>query len=80
MAIVWAELFRREAHVPSRDAALAALRFVMSCQDLDTKNLDVRGAIKGSQPVWGRYAPLTFPNWAAKFFVDALLRCREWLG
>src|SRR6266513_2836347 len=31
------------------------------------------GGIKGSFPVYGRYAPLQFPNWAAKFFIDALL-------
>ena len=33
---------------------------------------DIRGGIKGSQPVWGRYAPMSFPNWATKFFVDAM--------
>jgi len=31
------------------------------------------GGIKGSFPIYGRYAPLQFPNWAAKFFIDALL-------
>lgn len=31
------------------------------------------GAIAGSFPIYGRYAPLQFPNWATKFFIDALL-------
>ena len=31
------------------------------------------GGIKGSFPVYGRYAPLQYPNWATKFFIDALL-------
>ena len=44
----------------------------MATQDLMTSNPDMRGAIKGSQPVWGRYAPMSFPNWATKFFVDAM--------
>jgi hypothetical protein len=33
----------------------------------------VRGALAGSFPVWGRYAPLQFPNWATKFLADALM-------
>ncbi|MEZ5815884.1 MAG: hypothetical protein R3D44_02250 [Hyphomicrobiaceae bacterium] len=31
------------------------------------------GGIPGSFPIWGRYAPLQYPNWATKFFIDALL-------
>ncbi|HEX4364957.1 MAG TPA: hypothetical protein VHZ75_10445 [Solirubrobacteraceae bacterium] len=32
-----------------------------------------RGAIAGSFPVWGRYAPLQYPNWATKFMADSLM-------
>jgi hypothetical protein len=49
----------------------------MSAQDIDADDADVRGGIKGSQPVWGRYAPMSYPNWAAKFFVDAMWLRRE---
>ncbi len=31
------------------------------------------GAIAGSFPIWGRYSMFEYPNWAAKFFADALL-------
>ena len=31
------------------------------------------GAVPGSFPVWGKYMRLAFPNWAAKFYLDALL-------
>jgi methionyl-tRNA formyltransferase len=31
------------------------------------------GGIAGSQPVWGDYIPHAFPDWAAKYYVDALL-------
>ena len=51
----------------------------MASQDLDTDNHDVCGGIKGSHPVWGAYSPFTYPNWAAKFFIDALLCCWTWL-
>jgi hypothetical protein len=78
LARVWATLYARFGDERFRDAAVRALRYVMTYQDLDAADLDVRGAIKGSQPVWGAYAPFAFPNWAAKFFVDALLPSAEW--
>ncbi|MBC7359360.1 MAG: terpene cyclase/mutase family protein [Desulfacinum sp.] len=31
------------------------------------------GAVAGSHPIWGAYSRFEFPNWAAKFFADALL-------
>ena len=35
------------------------------------------GAVPGSFPLYGRYAPLQYPNWAAKFLADSLaLRLR----
>ena len=71
-AIVWARLHATGGEAAFRDAAERALDYVMTTQDLTTSNLDVRGAIKGSQPVWGRYAPMSYPNWATKFFVDAM--------
>jgi hypothetical protein len=79
LAIVWSKLYQRSGDERFRRAAVRALRYVMACQDLGTDNRDVRGGIKGSQPVWGAYSPFTYPNWAAKFFVDALLSCGEWL-
>jgi hypothetical protein len=77
-AIVWARLYERTRQPMYRRAALRALDYVMRRQDIHSGNPDVRGAIKGSQPIWGRYAPLTFPNWATKFFVDAMLLCSRW--
>jgi hypothetical protein len=32
-----------------------------------------RGAIAGSLPIWGRYSRFEYPNWAVKFFADALI-------
>ncbi len=33
----------------------------------------LRGAIPGSKPLWGTYMRFRFPNWAAKFYLDAYL-------
>ena len=71
-AIVWALLHRTTGDAAYRSGVERALDFVMSTQDLDTPDADVRGGIKGSHPVWGRYAWLSYPNWATKFFIDAM--------
>jgi hypothetical protein len=76
-AIVWAKLYRATGDERFRQAALRALDYVMRCQDLRDANPDVRGGIKGSQPIWGHYAPFCFPNWATKFFIDAMLLRRH---
>ena len=77
-SIVWAKLFDRTGDEKYRSAAIKALDYVMHCQDIHTANLDVRGAIKGSNPIWGKYAPFSFPNWPAKFFVDAMTLRLRW--
>jgi uncharacterized protein YyaL (SSP411 family) len=79
LAIVWAKMHLESEEERYRDAAVRALSYVMSCQDLRHRNPGVRGAIKGSQPVWGKYSPVTYPNWATKFFLDAVLLCEDWL-
>ena len=71
-AIVWSLLFAATGDARYRTAVTRALDYVMSTQDLETDDADARGAVKGSQPVWGRYAPMSYPNWATKFFVDAM--------
>ena len=40
---------------------------------LDDPDAIVRGAVAGSAPIWGRYSMFEFPNWAAKFFADAVM-------
>jgi hypothetical protein len=71
-AILWARLYASTLKASYRFAVTRALDFVMSTQNITTNDLDVRGGIKGSHPIWGRYAFMSFPNWATKFFVDAM--------
>jgi hypothetical protein len=54
-------------------AARRAIAFVASTQDLMADHPGVRGGIAGSYPIYGRYGRFKYPNWAAKFFADALL-------
>ena len=72
MAIVWAKLAGRDGDHALLDAATRALDFVRRRQDLRAANPNVRGAVPGSWPIWGRYSRFTYPNWATKFFLDAM--------
>lgn len=42
-------------------------------QYLGSRSSNIFGAIGGSWPIWGEYERLSYPNWATKFFVDALI-------
>ena len=58
-------------------SAIKALRFVAQTQNLATSNRNIRGGIAGSFPIFGRYERFKYPNWAAKFYIDALLALNE---
>ena len=73
LAIVLFGLYGLDGDKRYLDTALQLLDDVAASQDVTAHGKPHRGAIKGSYPVYGRYAPLQYPNWATKFFVDALL-------
>jgi len=39
---------------------------------------DLNGALPGSVPFWGEYAPYSAVNWGVKFYVDALLESQSY--
>ena len=55
------------------EAAVLLNRQLMAVQHHSSTEPGIHGGISGSFPVWGAYFPLSFPNWAAKFFADALM-------
>jgi hypothetical protein len=68
--------------------AVRALDLVMATQDVDADDPRIRGRIKGSHPVWGRYAPMSLRNWAAnvtgtticlRIGRTLLMRTKRWL-
>jgi len=76
IAIVWWKLAEQGVEESERlvHAARRITRQVMHCQDLDANNPGIRGGVPGSWPLKGSYIRYGFPNWAAKFLADALLR------
>jgi len=73
MAIIWQRLAAETGDGSWKTAAENANRFNLSIQDLASADGAVRGGLPGSNPRSGGYMKNRYPNWAAKFFMDALM-------
>ena len=73
MSLNWTRLAQITGEDSLRTPARAALAYLKSTQRLDHADDAVRGGIAGSAPIWGAYSRFEYPNWAAKFFADALM-------
>ncbi|MCS3634854.1 hypothetical protein GGP57_002187 [Salinibacter ruber] len=63
----------RESDLRLVNAACKLVDEVMNCQSQSHLVSGIQGAIPGSSPLWGKYMRFRYPNWAAKFYCDALL-------
>jgi len=70
---LWLRLFSLRDNPAYAEGAETAILFVSRTQKLKAANPGVRGGIAGSAPFYGSYERFTYPNWAAKFYADALL-------
>jgi len=73
MSLNWTRLAQVTGDESFRRHAASALAYLKASQKLDDPDDAVRGAIAGSLPIWGGYSRFEFPNWAAKFYADALM-------
>lgn len=73
MAIIWQRLADETGDASWRPTAERANRFNLSVQDLSAASDGARDGIPGSHPLRGGYMTNRYPNWAAKFFMDALM-------
>lgn len=73
MSHLWMRFYGTSGNRTYYTAARKAVTFVARIQILSTRDPDIRGGIAGSHPIYGRYERFKYPNWATKFFVDALL-------
>ena len=78
IAICWWLLYNQTAETYLKDAAIKANNYLKSKQDTENKNPGIRGGIKGSFPVNGAYGRYEYLNWAAKFFMDSLMKEDEY--
>lgn len=79
-ALLWFRLYELDSDGRFLNAALKAIDLVKQSQPMESGNVNLRGGIPGSDPIWGEYITMALPNWAAKFFIDALLKKRAILA
>ena len=73
MCICWSRLRDAAGESGFERNIATGLALLKSSQRLQDPADEVRGGIAGSWPIWGAYSRFEFPNWAAKFFADALM-------
>lgn len=73
VALVWLRLAEITGDVRWKIAAGSLLRTLLRTMILDGGPAEIRGGLKGSEPIYGDYSRWRYPNWAAKFLLDALL-------
>jgi hypothetical protein len=73
MKLVWDRLSEFDPDPRFPAAGARVMELVFAAQSVHDTHPGIRGGIAGSDPVWGAYIPNAFPNWAAKFFADAIL-------
>lgn len=77
LSLVWMRLRQLTSEPGYGAAAFRMIDFVKTLQDIDSSHEGVRGGIPGAFPIFGSYASLKFPNWAAKFWAEALMLKQE---
>jgi hypothetical protein len=76
MAIIWARLQELESTNNYTRVVKETIEFLKQQQTCSGPE-PIRGGVRGSAPVWGTYMYFRYPNWACKFFIDALLKARH---
>ena len=69
---VWLRLFQVTGDPRWLNAGLKAVEQAAARQER-SRWAPLDGGLAGSFPIWGRYAPLQYPNWATKFLADSLM-------
>jgi hypothetical protein len=77
VALCLLDLDEHEADPGMVEAAAQLVDVVCETQRLRAPISALRGAVGGSAPILGRYMMLRYPNWAAKYHCDALMRLIE---
>jgi hypothetical protein len=73
IAIVCYRLAQHSGNQTYRDKADLLVNYLKGLQCMDSPNSKLNGAIGGSFPLLGEYMRSGYPNWATKYFLDALL-------
>ncbi|MBF0342076.1 MAG: terpene cyclase/mutase family protein [Magnetococcales bacterium] len=73
MCGIWTRAWHLTGEEPFRIAADRGIGFLKRNHIISGQQDPADGGIAGSLPFWGAYSRFEYPNWAAKFFADALM-------
>jgi len=73
LSILWEKLYLDTKNKDYLFYAIKLNHFLKSTQNIETRDKNIRWGIKWSYPIYWKYMIWAYPNWAAKFFIDALL-------
>lgn len=73
MSIIWKRLALYNNKPEFDNASHLANSFLKKHQRISGKKDASDGSIAGSSPIWGAYSRFEYPNWATKFYADALM-------
>lgn len=73
LAVVLNRLRRHGIDSSFGEAARGLLEGVSAIQNIAGANPEIHGAISGAVPFWAMYCPFKYVNWAAKFYMDAVM-------
>lgn len=76
MAIIWSRLQDLNTAKNYTSVIKDTIQFLQRQQTQEGPKT-ITGGIQGSTPIWGPYMYLRYPNWACKFFIDALLEAKQ---
>ena len=79
-ALIWLRLHEITGSALYLKAATHGIDYLIGHQERSWIFQAIDGAVAGSTPIQGNYLPFKYLNWAAKFFVDAILLEQKIVG
>jgi len=73
ITIIWKRLMETRGTNEFSSSVQQALSYLKRNHTINGRHDQVDGGVAGSVPIWGTYSRFEYPNWAAKFFADALM-------
>jgi hypothetical protein len=73
LAVVGYRLCQLRSNSVYGEASDRLVNFLKALQRIETRISGIDGAIAGSFPITGEYMACGYPNWATKYFLDALM-------
>lgn len=73
IAIIFAKLHLHTGEKIWKSLHFKLINYLLRQQLRNIQDPNLRGALTGSSPIWGRYEPFRLPNWGVKYLIDALM-------